>query len=101
MYHSHSYKDESINFFVTFLQNALQGNQSYQQLVLPVIRDAHFLALGEKDYYTINRDNYSIITFLVEADSDYFKKLDVDHLTQDDYSRILQYTNQQRAAFLA
>ena len=101
MYHSHSYKDEAFDFFVTFLKNAIQGNASYQQLVLPVITDAHLLATGEKDYYTINRDNYSVITFLVETDTPYFKQLDINRLTNDDYSRILQYANTQREAFLA
>lgn len=101
MYHSHSYKDESFGFFVSFLQMAIQGNVNYQQLVDPVINDAHLLAIGKKDYYTINRDNYSVISYLVEADSDYFKQLDTDQLTNDDYSRILQYVNKQREAFLA
>jgi hypothetical protein len=101
MYHSHSYQDETFDFFVTFLKNAIQGDASYKQLVHPVITDAHLLATGEKDYYTINRDNYSVITFLVEADTPYFRQLDTNHLTNDDYTQILQYANTQRAAFLA
>lgn len=101
MYHSNSYKDEAFDFFVTFLKNAIQGNESYQDLVLPVISDAHLLAAGQKDYYTINRDNYSVITYLAEADTDYFRQLDTTHLTNADYTRILQYANTQREAFLA
>jgi len=101
MYHSHSYQDETFDFFVSFLKNAINGNQSYQELVFPVIDDAHQLAAGKKDYYNINRDNYSVITFLVETDTSYFKELDTAHLTADDYTRILQYANTQRESFLA
>ncbi|MBN8853032.1 MAG: hypothetical protein BGO55_14135 [Sphingobacteriales bacterium 50-39] len=101
MYHSHSYQDEAFDFFVTFLKNAIKGDVTYQQLVLPVITDAHLLATGEKDYFTINRDSYSVITFLVEADTPYFRQLNTNHLTTADYSQILQYANTQREAFLA
>jgi hypothetical protein len=80
---------------------AIQGNVNYQKLVIPVINDAHLLAIGEKDYFTINRDNYYVISFLVEADSDYFKQIDIDQLSNADYSRILQYVNKQRDVFLA
>ena len=101
MYHSHSYQDETFNFFVTFLKNAILGDENYRQLVLPIITEAHLLALGQKDYYTINRDNYSIISFLAEVDASYFKELDVNHITNDDYNHILHYANTQREAFLA
>ncbi len=67
MYYSHSYQDETFEFFVAFLQNALKGIPMYKELVQPVIQDAHLLATGEKNYFTVNRDNYSIIAYLVEV----------------------------------
>lgn len=101
MYHSHSYQEEAFDLFVTFLRNAIQGNKSYIELVIPIIKDAHLLAAGERDYYTISRDNYSIITYLVETDQEYYKNLDTDNLTNDDLTRIMQDANSQREAFLA
>lgn len=101
MYHSHSYQDEAFDFFVTFLKNAIQGDTKYEELVRPIIDDAHLLAKGERNYYTIGRDNYSIITYLVEVDHTYFENLNTGHLTSDDYTRILQLANSQREAFLS
>lgn len=101
MYHSHSYQNEVFDYFVTFLKNAIAGNESYAALVQPIISDAHLLAAGQKDYYAINRDGYSIITYLAETDKDYFENLNPENLSVDDYNRILQIANSQREAFFA
>ena len=101
MYHSHSYQDAAFDLFVTFLINAKEGDQKYIAMVQPVIGEAHELAVGLKNYYNIDRDNYSIILYLVESDMDYFKNLNAQQLKEDDYEHILTIANSQRQAFLA
>lgn len=101
MYHSYSYQDEAFDFFVTFLNNTLEGNESYKSLVNPIINEAHLLAKGEKDYYSINRNNYSIITYLAENDKDFFSSLNINRLSEENYRHILEIANSQRHALFA
>jgi hypothetical protein len=101
MYHSHSYQDEAFGVFVSFLRNVINGDQKYAELILPIITDAHELATGEKTYFTINRDNYTIITFLVESSKDYFQTLNTGNIIKSDYQRILEVVSSQRELVFA
>jgi len=79
----------------------LEGNQNYQQLVNPILLDAHLLAKGDKNYYTVDRKNYAIITYLVENDPEYFKNLNTANLNNDIYHHILDMEIKQRELFYA
>lgn len=93
MYHSHSYQDAAFDFFITFLKNAIKGDDKYKELIKPVIQETHQLVKGEKNYYTIDRGNYPIITYLAESDPEFFESIDTENLHTGDYSRILDDIN--------
>lgn len=101
MYYSHSYQDEVFSFFISFLNNSIAGDKKYQSLVDPIINEAHQLAVGEKNYYSIDRNAYQIITFLVEANKDFFAKLNANELKESDYKTILEIASSQKEIHFA
>ena len=96
MYHSHSLQDNAFNYFASFLENAIIGSKPYENLVKPIIEEAHLLATGERNYYTISRDNFQVITFLVEREHPFFANLNMENITTTDYSYILDLVTAQR-----
>ncbi|WP_291914874.1 hypothetical protein [Chitinophaga sp. CB10] len=96
MFYSHSLEDNKFDFFVSFLIYIVKGDLSYVNLVTPIIKDAHELANGQKDFYSIDRNNFPIIVHLVETEREYFRALNADHLTTDQYQHILNLVSQQR-----
>jgi hypothetical protein len=101
MFHSHSIQDNAFNYFASFLENAITGNKSYEDLVKPTIMDAHLLATGEKNYYNIGRDNFQVITYLVEKEKSYFAAINIDSMQLADYSHILNLVTSQRDVIYA
>ena len=76
MLYSHDIENEKFNFFILFLSLLIHGDRKYKDVVDKVIKETHELAKGEKDIYTISRDNFPITTYLRKKDPDYFKNLD-------------------------
>lgn len=89
MYYSISLNDKKFAFFINYLNNIISGSNQYEEIVNPIISDAHELALGIKDYYTIDRYGFPLIVYLVEKEGDFFKNLDVGKLSNDEYRYIL------------
>ncbi len=95
-HHSHSYQEDAFDFFASFLQNIVNGNSLYKDLVKPIITNAHLLAKGDLSYYDISRNGYTVITYLAEKEPEYFKNLDPDTLTNSQYSHILDLVTAQK-----
>lgn len=96
MYYSHSFHDETLDFFASFLREIIAGKNNYKHLVEPIIKDTHQYVLGEKDIYSINRSGFTIIVFLSKAAGDYFKKINPSNVSTDDYNYILDVISSQR-----
>ena len=85
---SYSIEDEKINVFSLFLENAINGNTSYQEEVKRVIKEVQELSLNVKTIYSIDRNNFTIILNLYYSDSEYFKKIDLEKINVEDYRLI-------------
>ncbi len=96
MYYSHSLEERKLDFFITFLGHLIGGNSEYKNLVYPIIRDSHELATGGKNVYTIDRNSYPVIVHLVNRDSNFFKEINPDELSSEDYTKIFSLASQQR-----
>lgn len=90
MLHSRSVQDQKMDSFVRMLDFVINGKELYKPLITNVIIDAHLLSLGQKNYYTIDRDDYHIIVYLAEKDKSYFEQIDTEMLQKADYEHILQ-----------
>lgn len=101
MLYSHSNQEKAFDFFASFLRNVIEGDDRYKVLVEPMISDAKSLATGEKDYYAINRDGFDVIVFLAEKDPVFIKEIDTNHLSKEDFEKILTLITGQRDLILA
>lgn len=90
MLYSHSHQDRLFDYFASFVENVLRGDVRYRKLVEPVILDAKSLANREKDYYGINRSQFDVIVYLAQKAPDFLQHLDTDHLSTEDYKKILE-----------
>jgi hypothetical protein len=91
MIFSHSPENEKFFLFSIFLQNLIEGDENYEDIVKPIISDAHKLVLHKKNYYDIDRENYSIILYLSKNYKDVFEKIDPDNINSDQYKQILGF----------
>jgi hypothetical protein len=64
MYHSVNLEESKINLFSFLLKGIIDGNEKYKNIVDPIINDAYGLAKGQKNFFNIDRENYSLIVFL-------------------------------------
>jgi hypothetical protein len=97
MLYSRTLEDSKFNYFKSFLSHiVVDGDEDYESLVKPIIADAHDLSVGTKDYYSINRNGFPIISFLVKKAKPFFAKIDPDSISKDDYERILEMVSEQR-----
>lgn len=101
MLYSRTSEERKIDFFVSLLRHVINGDQAYVQLVNPIIADIHALSIGQKNYFTVDRDAYPVIVFLAHQNKNYFAGLDPDNLTLDNYQTINSMLQQQRTFALA
>lgn len=94
MYYSISLNDKKFAFFINYLNNIIEGDTQYEDIIKPIISDAHALAIGTKDYYSIDRYGFPLIVFLVEKEKEYFKTIDLENINSEDYKHILSVANQ-------
>ena len=101
MLHSRTPEDRKISFFISLLRHLIEGNEEYAHFVNPVIADVRALSIGEKSYFTVDRDNYPIIVYLFDKDKEYFANLDLDNVTLGNYQDISSMLQQQRLFAIA
>lgn len=96
MYYSHSFQDETFDFFASFLREAIAGNVNYRELVEPIIQDVYYFVNGQRSIYNISRSNFDVVVYLAQNDSEYFKGINPDDISQNDYNHILNVISSQR-----
>lgn len=96
MLHSKSIDEVKVNFFLSLLSHKLAGNGIYEDdYLLKIISETHDLACGSKTFYSIDRDNYPIVTTLYSRDKEFFKQIDPSKVSTTDFRKIHQLlTNQ-------
>ncbi|NSL89331.1 hypothetical protein ECE50_020990 [Chitinophaga sp. Mgbs1] len=98
MFYAHSLEDNKFDFFISFLGHVLKGDENYKSLVQPIIEEAHALANGSKNFYTIDRDGFPIIVYLVEKEHEFFKTLNPAALSLSQYDHIYNLVNNRELA---
>ena len=100
MLYSQTIEDRQISFFRSMLWHVLNGEKEYKSFSDPVVQDVTALVLGHKNYFTVDRDAYYTIVFLAQKDPEFFKTLDIQQLTEENYEHINRtLTGQRQLAF--
>ncbi len=101
MFFSHKIEDEKFILFSLFINNILNGKKEFSSKVDFVVKEAKALITGEKDYYSINRDNYPITVFLSRNADSFLQTINPDTLTDQDYKKLLEIIELQGSVNLA
>ncbi len=89
MIYSHNVEDDKFSLFTLFVKSLLSGEKKYEGIVNPVLKDAHELAVKEKDVQEIDKDNFSIIIYLERKNPEFIKKIQPDHISDEEYKTVL------------
>ena len=97
MLHSHNQENEKLKLFTIFLDNAVQGDNKYANVVNDVILETHQYVAGQKTIYNINRDLMHIILLLSGLDKGYFQQLNDNptNYNTETYSKVLDIISHQ------
>ena len=96
MLYAHSLQETKFDYFASFLKNVIKGDNRYINVITPLINDARMLALGEKDYFQIDRNSFDVIVHLAEKDPNFLRHINIEHLSPQDYEHILNLVTSQR-----
>lgn len=95
MLYSHSIEESRFSSFALFLSYLIDGVDKYRSVVDKVLADAHDLATGKKDVYSVDRANYPLTVYLKNSDPNFFKSLDTRSLQKSDYQTVLSIIEKQ------
>lgn len=101
MLYSHSHQEKVFDFFASFIRNVLNDDIRYISMVQPVISDAKALVTGDKDHFGVNRKAYDVIVYLAQKDPEFFRALDTNQISADQYRHILELITAQQELILA
>jgi len=85
---SHNPQDQELDFFISFLENAIKGQDNYRQLVLPIINDVIKLVKQEKTLSDLERPGLNVKFSLYQNAPDLLKTIDIGNITNDDLIKI-------------
>ncbi|UFH54818.1 hypothetical protein [Spirosoma sp. KNUC1025] len=89
MLYSWSSEDKKITLLKSLLGSIVEGDEKFVPIVKPIISDVHALSQGSKSYYNIDRNNYRLIMSLYTKNKEFFRNINPEELTIDDYQDIL------------
>jgi len=79
---------QKIATYISFIREILSsGNETYKAIISEVIREAINLKIT-KDFYSVNRDRFGIISFLASNES-ILDNIDPNNLTEDTLEKLL------------
>jgi hypothetical protein len=74
MNHFNQHKNQELVLFRFLLDEVIKGkNDSFKLELKSILQETHELTTGQKNYFQINRNYYSLIVFLSRADETFFK----------------------------
>ncbi|MDD2387674.1 MAG: hypothetical protein PHP52_12930 [Bacteroidales bacterium] len=94
MYFAVNTNTDSIESYITFLQEIIKNdNQHYKSILSPIIKEAKKLLVSH-DYYSIPSDRFFLITLLAKNNF-LINSIDPDNLTAQNCKNIIDYLNEQ------
>lgn len=94
MYFAVNTNTDSIESYITFLQEIIKNdNQYYKSILSPIIKEAKKLS-ASRDYYSIPSDRFFLITLLANNNS-LISSIDPDNLTEKNCNSLIEYLYEQ------
>ena len=85
-------KDNTWNQFelyFTFLDEIVfNDNETYKAFFHNIVDEAKRLSSGTLNYSELTREHFDIVTLLANNHADYFRDIDADNITLQDYQNI-------------
>ncbi|WP_295801228.1 hypothetical protein [Mucilaginibacter sp.] len=100
MLRSHNQQDVELDFFTSFLDHAINGEEAYIAIVKPIILEAARLARDETKIADVDRTGLNIKLRLYDWGSTLLMPIYADNLTQN-LPMVLTIINNSRAAVTA
>jgi len=88
MLYSYSVEDEKVQIFSMFIENIINGDDSYKAEVKRVLNEVKELSLESKTLFSIDRNYFTIIMKLFESNPQFFKEVNLDDLKTAEYQVI-------------
>jgi hypothetical protein len=80
------------DLYLAFLDEIVQhGSEVYITMFYKILSETQALCKGKKNYTEIPRDHFDIIAILANNHSDFFRKLNVDHMDNSDFLKIAEF----------
>jgi len=92
MYFAQNNTRNQFELYLSFLGEIVDhNNQNYKAFFQGILRDTRALSTGEINYSNLSAEHFDIISVLSEKHKDYFRDIDVDHLTTENFNQILTF----------
>ena len=88
MLYSYNVEDEKAQIFSMFIENIINGDDSYKDEVKRIFNEVKELSLEKKTLFSIDRNYFTIIMRLFESNSQFFKEVDLDNIKTSEYQAI-------------
>ena len=85
---SHNPQDQELDFFITFLENAINGQDNYRLLVTPIIEDAIKLVRHEKSLSDLERTGLNVKFSLYQNAPELLKALNINKISNENLTKI-------------
>lgn len=89
---SHNSSDQEVEFFLSFLYNAINGDDRYKEIVISMLQDAKSLASGESIYH-MDRSSLSLKILIDRLAHQWLLDNDVEHASSDELKELQKLIN--------
>ena len=89
---SHNTSDQEVDFFLSFLANAINGDDRYLSTITSLLKDAKALANGSS-VFDLDKTSLNLKILIDRFAHDWLLKVDADHPSKDDLRQLLQLIN--------
>jgi hypothetical protein len=84
---SHNSSDQEIEFFLSFLYNAIKGDERYNSFVINLLEDAKSLASG-KSVYELDKTSLNLKILIDRFAHDWLLKVDVSKPSTEELKQL-------------
>ncbi len=97
---SHNSSDQEVEFFLSFLYNAINGDDRYKEIVISMLQDAKSLASGES-IYQMDRSSLSLKILIDRLAHQWLLDNDVAHASNDELKELQRLINDNKNYVIA
>lgn len=101
MLKSHNQQELEFDFFISFLQHAIEGEDEYIKLVQPILSDVIQVVNQEKGISELDSVGLNVKILLSQKANSLFSGLSTDKLNRTIYNDILNVLNENKRHALA